>query len=69
MCAKACFMQIHVLTESLYGTVALLEDSESGHANDDITLSKVIRDLSTSAAVEQLSVHCERQEKFILPGK
>ena len=69
MCAKACFMQTRVLTESLYGTVALLEDSESGHANDDITLSKVIRDLSTSAAVEQLSVHCERQEKFILPGK
>lgn len=50
-------LNIHVLTESLYGTVALGTDSESWLANVDITLSNVISDLSTSAALEQLSAH------------
>lgn len=53
---------VDILTESLYGTVALGPNSKSWLANVDMTLSNAISDLSVSAAVEQLSVHWKRQE-------
>lgn len=67
-----CFQQLHwymliiqcscTLTESLYGTTAAAaaqdaDGAEPWLANVDMTLSNVISDLSTSAALEQLSVH------------
>lgn len=55
---------VHVLTESLYGTVAALgPNSESWLANVDMTLSNAISDLSASATVEQLSLHWKRQRR------
>ena len=57
-------IHVHVLTESLYGTVAALgPNSESRLANVDMTLSNAISDLSASAAVEQLSLHWKRQRR------